>query len=76
MILVNLFWVGMNPTLFMPPWEVCDIPLFEGTWLFRNRGVGLVQDHLSLRSFRLRPLIKELGNKFPNMGKNYPKAEG
>lgn len=31
-----------NPTLMMPDWKARDIPLFEGTWLFRNRGAGLL----------------------------------
>lgn len=31
-----------NPTLHMPNWDPKDIPLFEGTWLFRNRGLGLL----------------------------------
>ena len=31
-----------NPTRCMPDWKPEDIPLFEGTWLFRNRGTGLV----------------------------------
>jgi hypothetical protein len=31
-----------NPTRMMPDWKASDIPLFEGTWLFRNRGAGLL----------------------------------
>lgn len=31
-----------NPARHMPHWQAEDIPLFEGTWLFRNRGLGLV----------------------------------
>ncbi len=31
-----------NPTDWMPAWKPEDIPLFEGTWFFRNRGVGLI----------------------------------
>ena len=31
-----------NPTSVMPDWKASDIPLFEGTWLFRNRGTGLL----------------------------------
>ncbi|PHR23971.1 MAG: hypothetical protein COA36_16285 [Desulfotalea sp.] len=32
----------LNPTIYMPDWRVSDIPLFEGTWLLRNRGTGMV----------------------------------
>lgn len=31
-----------NPTRLMPDWKAEDIPLFEGTWLFRNRGAGML----------------------------------
>jgi hypothetical protein len=31
-----------NPCHLMPEWRAEDIPLFEGTWLFRNRGLGLL----------------------------------
>ncbi len=31
-----------NPTQSMPSWKPDKIPLFEGTWLFRNRGAGLL----------------------------------
>lgn len=31
-----------NPTSWMPAWTADSIPLFEGTWLFRNRGLGLI----------------------------------
>lgn len=31
-----------NPALLMPQWQAKDIPLYEGTWLFRNRGLGLI----------------------------------
>ena len=31
-----------NPVRMMPEWKFEDIPLFEGTWLFRNRGAGLL----------------------------------
>lgn len=31
-----------DPTLGMPDFKAVDIPLFEGTWLFRNRGAGLL----------------------------------
>lgn len=31
-----------DPCEHMPDWRAEDIPLFEGTWLFRNRGLGLL----------------------------------
>ena len=31
-----------DPCQHMPAWRAEDIPLFEGTWLFRNRGLGLL----------------------------------
>ncbi len=31
-----------EPCRYMPDYKVQDIPLFEGTWLFRNRGGGLL----------------------------------
>jgi hypothetical protein len=31
-----------DPALFMPDWRAENIPLFEGTWLFRNRGAGML----------------------------------
>jgi len=31
-----------DPALLMPNWRTEDIPLFEGTWLFRNRGAGML----------------------------------
>jgi len=31
-----------DPAQNMPDWQAEDIPLFEGTWLFRNRGAGLL----------------------------------
>lgn len=31
-----------DPTTSMPDWKAEDIPLFEGTWLFRNRGAGML----------------------------------
>ena len=31
-----------DPTRLMPKWRAEDIPLFEGTWLFRNRGAGML----------------------------------
>ncbi len=31
-----------DPTQCMPDWKPEDIPLFEGTWLFRNRGAGML----------------------------------
>lgn len=31
-----------DPTRLMPDWRAEDIPLFEGTWLFRNRGAGML----------------------------------
>lgn len=39
----NVFVYGKdNPTRLMPQWQAKDIPLYEGTWLFRNRGLGLI----------------------------------
>lgn len=48
-----------DPTLTMPDWHPGDIPLFEGTWLFRNRGTGLL----------LAALYFIPGNKIPNTKK-------
>lgn len=31
-----------DPCNLMPNWKGDQIPLFEGTWLFRNRGLGLL----------------------------------
>jgi len=31
-----------DPTSSLPSWSAEDIPLFEGTWLFRNRGFGML----------------------------------
>jgi hypothetical protein len=31
-----------DPTAKMPNWKAEDLPLFEGTWLFRNRGTGML----------------------------------
>ena len=31
-----------DPTSLMPDYETADIPLFEGSWLLRNRGIGLL----------------------------------
>ena len=31
-----------DPTEKMPNWRAEEIPLFEGTWLFRNRGLGML----------------------------------
>lgn len=31
-----------DPALMMPNWQAKDIPLFEGIWLFRNRGAGML----------------------------------
>lgn len=33
---------GDDPTLSMPQYESYEIPLFEGSWLLRNRGIGLL----------------------------------
>lgn len=37
-----LLYGHTDPTDLMPDWKPADIPLFEGTWLFRNRGLGLI----------------------------------
>ncbi len=37
-----LLYGDRDPTVDMPAWQAADIPLFEGTWLFRNRGTGLL----------------------------------
>jgi len=37
-----LLYGDRDPTQDMPAWQAADIPLFEGTWLFRNRGAGLL----------------------------------
>lgn len=37
-----LIYGDKNPTKEMPDWDASDIPLFEGTWLFRNRGAGML----------------------------------
>ncbi|MFK5891824.1 MAG: hypothetical protein QM504_01225 [Pseudomonadota bacterium] len=31
-----------DPTLLMPQYNASDIPPFEGSWLLRNRGIGLL----------------------------------
>jgi len=31
-----------DPTARMPDWRAKNIPLFEGTWLLRNRGTGML----------------------------------
>lgn len=45
-----------DPCAAMPDWRPEDIPLFEGTWLFRNRGGGLL---LAARYFVGRDGIPE-----------------
>lgn len=37
-----LIYGNADPTHLMPDWKSSNIPLFEGTWLFRNRGLGLI----------------------------------
>ncbi len=37
-----LLYGDQDPTGSMPCWQAEDIPLFEGAWLFRNRGTGLL----------------------------------
>lgn len=37
-----LLYGAEDPCISMPDWRSEDIPLFEGTWLFRNRGGGLL----------------------------------
>ncbi len=43
-----------NPVERMPAFESADIPAFEGTWLLRNRGIGLLLAGLYLRNGELR----------------------
>lgn len=38
----QLLFGHKDPCDLMPDWCAEDIPLFEGTWLFRNRGLGLL----------------------------------
>lgn len=37
-----------DPCAAMPAWRPEDLPLFDGTWLFRNRGFGLLMARLYL----------------------------
>lgn len=37
-----LLYGKSNPTKLMPEWRASDLPLFDGAWLFRNRGVGML----------------------------------
>ena len=38
----KLIYGKEDPCQLMPDWKAEDIPLFEGTWLFRNRGAGML----------------------------------
>jgi hypothetical protein len=38
----QLLYGEEDPCRRMPKWRAEDLPLFEGTWLFRNRGLGLL----------------------------------
>lgn len=37
-----------DPCAAMPAWHAEDLPAFDGTWLFRNRGFGLLMARLYL----------------------------
>ncbi len=49
-----LLYGNTDPAQLMPDWKASEIPLFEGTWLFRNRGLGLI---LAALYFINRPKI-------------------
>lgn len=38
----HIILYGNDPTLLMPDFEASNIPAFEGSWLLRNRGIGLL----------------------------------
>lgn len=38
----KLLYGTVNPVHMMPEYRPEDIPVFEGTWLLRNRGIGLL----------------------------------
>jgi hypothetical protein len=44
----RLLYGAMDPCDWMPRWKAADLPLSEGTWLFRNRGLGLLLAKLYL----------------------------
>lgn len=44
----RLLWGKTNPCAWMPDWQAADLPLFDGIWLFRNRGLGLLLARLYL----------------------------
>ena len=37
-----------DPCGWMPAWKASDLPLFDGIWLFRNRGLGLLMARMYL----------------------------
>jgi len=37
-----LLYGKSDPCLAMPEWDAKNLPLFEGTWLLRNRGLGML----------------------------------
>jgi|GEM_PF-1149838 len=47
-----------NPVDLMPDYDAHDIPAFEGTWLLRNRGIGLL-----LASFYLHDGVLQNGKE-------------
>ncbi len=47
-----------DPTNTMPDWKASDIPLFEGTWLFRNRGAGMLIAALYILDNKKFPIDK------------------
>ncbi len=49
----RLLWGADDPTRIMRPFESREIPAFEGAWLLRNRGIGLVLARLYLDRGRL-----------------------
>lgn len=44
----KLLYGSADPLALMPEFRPADIPLFEGTWLLRNRGIGLLLARLYL----------------------------
>lgn len=49
----RLLYGAADPVRSMPPFKASDIPAFEGTWLLRNRGVGLLLARLYLHHDQL-----------------------
>ncbi|MDH5415295.1 MAG: hypothetical protein OEW87_14250 [Flavobacteriaceae bacterium] len=55
----KLLYGKADPVDLMRPFQSREIPLYEATWLFRNRGIGLLLAYLYINNGRLAESKKE-----------------